>query len=243
MNEIEPIRQTVGKLLLVFAGVLLLIAVVGQRWSNHNSHYTGTTNVPLANNGTEKSKSPAEASPKPIDESMAKKLLLASKAEMSHPGIILRFSCQIPQSSAFYPAARKEEVRAEKSYDLHIARELRLEAVKSLEDAFYAEGKKIDVSIHEGSSPEVIMHSVFFDNTTAYQFSANGTSQTLAKRFLHLGVRTISYRGGFDGGSSNDWKAEDVHREEFGEVESLCEEVRSGSKSPDTINATISNPH
>lgn len=167
----------------------------------------------------------------------APKLLAAASKEKFHPGLVYRFACQIPSQSTIFKQAEVEIARADRMWDHLLMRELRLEAAKKLQLGYYKEGRKIDVRAIEGPKPTLQLTYILFDETTAY-----AESDELAKTLLPLGFQKVSYVNDDGRGSYTEWKKADVEREEFGEIHSLCSDVREARKSPDAINATVKNP-
>jgi hypothetical protein len=174
-----------------------------------------------------------------VDDALknAPRLLAAAKQESSHPGIIYRYACQIPSKSPLVKDASKEIARADQISDRVVMRELRREAARTLQNGYYREGNKVDVRVIEGKKPVLELQYILFDETTA-----SVHSDTLAQTLLPMGFYGVNYTDGYDHSSSWRWKAQDVERLEFGKIHQICAEVRTGRKSPDEINATVTNP-
>lgn len=122
--------------------------------------------------------------------------------------------------------------------DSTVMRALRRVTASNLQLGYYRKGLKIKCAAIEGKRPTLRLTWILFNETTAYQADDVLSDNTLPK----MGFQQVAWDNGFGEGSTNTWKADDVRQAEFAETRSVCEAVRRGEKSPDTINATVSNP-
>jgi len=229
-TRVDPPQYVTTRVLVLLGLLVLAIFIATSVWTN--------SQIPSQSPTSSAAQSQKVALLKQrFDE--ATQLLAAAKKER-HPGLIYRFACQIPVGSPKYPESNRQVSRADHLLDGVVVEQLRRSAARRLQDGYYEEGKKVDVRVIEGDEPTLQLQNVLFDETSAYV--AKSEADRLATTLLPLGFHRISFVDGFGHGSSVVWKTDDVERAEFGDIHKLCEQVRSGERSPDALNATVKNP-